>query len=99
MAVNSNIRLQKGTDKSGSITLGGTAQTLAVANELRIGLFIQNISAEDMWVNETGGTAAIAGTGSYKIVSFGTFYVNTNKAISVVAATTGSKWTATEVQQ
>lgn len=89
--------LTAGTDRSGSITTGGTAQALAIANASRLALFGQNISAEDMWINEIGGTAAANTAGSYKIAAGNSFSISTNRAVSVVAATTGSKFTATEL--
>lgn len=89
--------LSAGTDRSGSIATGGTAQQLAAANAARKGLRIQNISAEVMWVNQTGGTAAAAGAGSFKIAVDGTFEITTNQAVSIVAATLGSKFSATEI--
>jgi hypothetical protein len=90
--------LGAGTDRSGAITLGGTAQTLAAANTARVGLEIQNIDpAEEMWVNENGGTAAANTQGSNFIAARGSVTVSTNRAISVVAATTGHKWTAIEL--
>lgn len=90
-----NVTLD-GQNKSGSITLGGTSQSLAVDNPGRHGLYIQNISAEDMWVNPFGAVAAAATAGSFKIVSFGFLNIPTNDAVAIVAATTGSKFTAVE---
>lgn len=90
--------LPAGTDRSGSIATGGTAQVLAAANASRRSLTIQNIdAAEDMWVNENGGTATVATAGSFLIPAKTSATIHTNKAVSVVAATTGHKWTATEV--
>lgn len=88
--------LPAGTDRSGSITLGGTAQVLAAANTARRGLTGQNISTGDLWINELGGTAAADTVGSYKVAAGATFTVQTNRAISIVGATTGQKFTATE---
>lgn len=88
--------LTAGTDSSGSITTGGTAQALAAANTARRGLVGQNISAGDLWINEIGGTAAADTVGSYKVTSGSPFSVSTNRAISIVGATTGQKFTATE---
>jgi hypothetical protein len=90
--------LASGTDRSGSITLGGTAQVLAAANTSRISLTGQNIDAtEDMWINEIGGTAAASTVSSYVVPPRATFSIATNRAISIVAATTGHKFTATEI--
>ena len=51
--------LMVGVNRSGTITTGGTAQVIAAANSSRKSLTIQNISNENLWVNEIGGTAAI----------------------------------------
>lgn len=89
--------LSPGIDKSGSVTLGGTAQSMSVANSRRKALYGMNISSGDLWINEVGGTAAADTAGSYKVASGAMFEISTNQAISVVGATTGQKWTATEV--
>lgn len=89
--------LPAGTDRSGSITTGGTAQQLAAANAARKSLVVQNISDADLWINEIGGTAAADTAGSWKVTAGSAFAVSTNRAISIVGATTGKKFTATEV--
>lgn len=89
--------LPAGTDRSGSITDGGTAQQLAAANVSRKCLTVQNISDADMWINEIGGTAAVDTAGSWKVPAGSVFSVSTNRAVSIVAAATGKKFTATEV--
>lgn len=89
--------LGPGTDRSGSITLGGTQQQLAPANPSRRSLTFQNISAADLWINPHGNPAGIDTAGSYKLVSGAFYQVQTNKAVSVIGATTGQKFTATEV--
>ena len=91
-----SIGASAGTDRSGSITTGGTAQQLAASNTARRSLTGQNISTGDLWINETGGTAAADTAGSFKIPAGATFSVSTNRAISIVGATTGQKFTATE---
>lgn len=93
---NNGTPLPAGTDRSGSIALGGTAQSLAPANTTRRGLVGQNISAGDLWINEIGGTAAVDTAGSYKVTSGSSFTVNTNRAVSIIGATTGQKFSATE---
>jgi hypothetical protein len=86
-------------DKSGTITTGDTAQTLAVVNADRRYLFIQNVdTSEDLWINFT--TAAVKDEPSIKIEAGGSFtmegsFVST-ELVSVIAATTGHKWTAKE---
>jgi hypothetical protein len=89
--------LTTGTDKSGTITTGGTAQTLAASNASRKSLNGQNISSGDLWINETGGTAAVDTIGSFKISAGDYFQISTSNAISVLGATTGQKFSATEV--
>ena len=91
------VRKPAGTDRSGSITTGGTAQQLAAANSTRSGLSGQNISSGDLWINETGGTAAVDTAGSFKVPSGSGFEISTNQAVSVIGATTGQKFTATEL--
>lgn len=88
--------LTTGTDRSGSITTGGNAQQLSASNTSRRGLVGQNISSGDLWINEIGGTAAVDTAGSYKIPSGQPFSVSTSRAISIIGATAGQKFTATE---
>ncbi|MDQ0472832.1 hypothetical protein [Labrys wisconsinensis] len=94
-------KLAAGIDRSGSITAGGSAQQLAAGNPDRKGLKGQNISAGDLWIKETDvtglPTAAIGGAGSFQVQPGAPFKVDTNQAVSVVGATTGQKWTATEI--
>ena len=90
--------LAAGTDRSGSITLGGTAQVIAAGNTSRVALVGQNIDpSEDMWINEIGGTATANTAGSWLVPAKATFSIDTNRSVSVVAATTGHKFTATEI--
>jgi hypothetical protein len=88
--------LPAGKDRSGSITTGGTAQTLAALNLARRGLTIQNISTADLWVNETGGTAAANTAGSFQLIAGASANIDTRQAVSIVGATTGQKFSATE---
>lgn len=90
-----NPTLDLVADKSSTVTSGGTAQVLAAANLFRHGLTGQNISAGDLWVSETG-TAAVDTVGSYKVVPGASFSVHGTGAISIIGATTGQKFTATE---
>lgn len=86
------------TDRSGSITTGGTAQNVMAANASRKGCTFQNISDTDMWVSEVGTAAADAssikiGAGLlYEWPAHGT----PRGAISVLCATTGKKFVARE---
>lgn len=86
------------TNRSGTITVGGTAQQLMAANASRKYLFIQNLSTENMWINLT--TTATTGQPSIKLLPNGVFsmegaFVST-ESVSVIAATTGSAYTAKE---
>lgn len=48
------------SNRSGTIAVGGTAQTLMAANADRRGFWLQNLSAGDLWINELGVAAAAA---------------------------------------
>ena len=87
------------TDRSGSITSGGVAQVAMAALSTRKAYFFQNISTETMWGSFVG-TAAADTAGSFEIapkavISSGS--VCETNALSVVSATTGSKFTAWEM--
>lgn len=88
------------TDRSGTITLGGTAQTLAAANASRVYLFIQNVSNDgDMWINF--GTTAVQNQPSIRLVPTASFelgitdFVST-ELISIIGPTTAAAFTAKE---
>lgn len=84
-------------DKSGSITAGGTAQTLAAANPYRGHLFIGNPNTSgSLWVNDLGGTAAANGAGSTEIPPGEVVKTRSCNAISIIHATTSAKFTAGE---
>jgi hypothetical protein len=86
------------TSKSGTITSGGTAQTLAASNASRKFYRVMNLSTGDLWVNDMGATAAAAQP-SFKIVA-GAMYesgsVVSSAAISIFGATTGQAFSASE---
>lgn len=84
---------------SGTISSGGNAQAAIAANPDRLGWMLQNQSTEDMYVRDDG-TAATADKDSVKvppgaIARNSPEYVSP-KAISVIAATTGSAYYAEE---
>jgi hypothetical protein len=97
----SNVTL---TDCSGSLSTGGTAQNAFAAQTTLHGFQIMNLSTDLMWVSFTT-TAAAATAGSYPLNpgtstsaggSYSTPYgLGTNHALSVVAATTGDKFSCT----
>jgi hypothetical protein len=88
------------TNRSGSITTGGTAQPAMAANTAtRDGYFFQNISTADLWCSWSG-TAAPTAAGSFVVPSRGSFSsggVIETEALSVYGATTGQAWTAWEI--
>jgi hypothetical protein len=92
-------------DCSGPLTLGGTAQNALNPSKGRQGFQIQNLdTSEALWIN-LNGVAAASTAGSYALASAtsttfqngGSFYTTYgfNTAISIVAATTGHKYTCT----
>jgi hypothetical protein len=86
------------TNRSGTITLGGTAQTLAAVNATRRYLFIQNLSVGDLWLNFT--TTAVAAQPSIKLAAGDSFVMEgsfvSTELVSVFGATTGQAWAAKE---
>lgn len=87
-------------DRSSAIAAGGTAQQLAAANAARKGWRLQNTSTNDLWFNDTGNTASVAGAGSFKVASGG-YYETPNggasqTAISIFGATTAQSFSASE---
>ena len=86
------------TDKSGTVTAGGTAQTLMGARASRQGFVVQNLSATDLYINATG--TAAANSGSIRIAA-GNLYECPNHAVPITAvsifgATTAQAFTAYE---
>lgn len=77
-------------DASGTITAGGTAQTIAAANAARRGMFIQNNSTGDLWF-ATLATAVLSQP-SIKIPAGQSFAASGTDcptgAISIIGATT-----------
>lgn len=82
-------------DHSGTITTGGTAQTLSAAKSRKY-LFIQNLSVSNLYINFT--SAASASTGSILLVPGASFVQEgsfvSSELISVFGATTGQAFTA-----
>jgi hypothetical protein len=86
------------TDRSGTITSGGTAQQLAAANSSRKYLFIQNNSSGNLWFNFT--TTAVQSQPSILLlpnasVTFVSPFITT-EAVSIIGATTSQSWSAKE---
>jgi len=86
------------TDKSGTITSGGTAQDVFAAAAAVHGFYFQNLSTVSMYIRDDG-TAATAGSGSILVPANGGYYESpplstpTSK-LSVFCATTASAFTS-----
>lgn len=85
-------------DRSGSITEGGTAQTIATANGSRRFLLIQNVSDTTMWVDFD--TTAVASQPSIRLLTgekleFVHGFVPSG-AISAIGASTGKTFVCKE---
>lgn len=96
-------------EKSGTITSGGTSQTMMAANPTRLYLLIQNpltatgqgISAAESLFIRFGDTAATVNTGTSFELSPGSSLVMEGgfcctQAVQVIAATTAHDWIAVE---
>lgn len=86
------------TDRSGAIGSGGAAQQLAPANPARRGFFVQNLSADDLWISSVG--TAAGGQPALR-VSPGQLYESPAHgvpvaAVSVWGAATGQPFAARE---
>jgi hypothetical protein len=89
------------TDRSGTITTGGTSQQLAPINPTRSYLFIQNptTATEVLYVNFTSAAAAAAS--SISLAAGASFTMTASdfastEAVNVFGATTGHAFTAKE---
>jgi hypothetical protein len=86
------------TDRSGTITTGGTAQTLMAANTGRRGFSVQNLSSGDLWISDVG--TAAASQPSMKILPDQVYESALTGvprgAISIYGATTGQAFMARE---
>lgn len=86
------------TDRSGTITLGGTAQSLMAANLARRYLFVENLSVGDEWINFT--VAAVLSQPSIRLVPGASFVMESSivssDALSIIGATTAQAFAAKE---
>lgn len=97
-AVTTNPTRGAVTDRSGTITSGGTSQQIAAANSSRSYFEYQNISDETQYINF--GAAATTDSNSFKIIA-GASWSNIatfcpTGTINVIGATTGKKFIAKE---
>jgi len=84
-------------DKSGTITLGGTSQTVMAANTRRVYCEIQPLAADAyIAIDQTASNAQ----GSFYLTAGSLFKCNPDAvptgSINIWSATTGAKFTATE---
>lgn len=88
------------TSRSGTVTAASVSQQLMAANPNRMGWSIQNIGMSDIWFNEFGGAASIAGTNCTQIVAGGYFSTQpgeqTITAITIFCVTASQPFTAKE---
>lgn len=87
------------TNKSGTITVGGTAQSAAAARKGRSYFFLQNPSTETESLWFSLDATAVAASPSIELQpgqSYESGAVVPIGAVSVIAATTGHKFTAKE---
>ena len=84
-------------DRSGTITAGTVSQTLAAANPTRGRIAITNFPTETevLCVNVTSA-ASCTTPGSWVLAPGETIVIDSNELITVVATTTGHKYTAKE---
>lgn len=80
---------------AGTITTGGTAQTLMVANTARLGATFQNTSSVNIMVSDKTSVTATS-TGPYVIPPYATAIINTTDAISIYGTVTGQTFAWTE---
>lgn len=101
MTIRPNTPLWNSTagDGSGTITAGGTAQTLFSSRIMENGFAIYNPDpTNDLWVSDTT-TAAANATGCIRVAANGGGYETPTTygpagAVSIVGAVTGQKFTA-----
>jgi len=86
------------TSRSGTITAGGTAQSLFTAIVARRGLWVQNLSTGDLWISDAG--TAAAAQPSLRIPAGALYEAPLNGvptgAVSIFGATTGQAFAARE---
>ena len=87
------------TDRSATITSGGTAQQIAAANPTRRGFYLQNLSdTQTLWLSF--GSAATAGRPSFKIPPNSLYVTPAHGCptglVSVIGSTTGMEFSAGE---
>lgn len=86
------------TDRSGTINIGATSQQLAPANPNRRFLFVQNLSAGDLWINF--GAPATQGQPSIKLRPEAAWCMELNVVstdqVTIIGAAAGQAYAAKE---
>ncbi len=93
------------TDCSGTITLGGTSQTLLASSATRLGFVIQNLSTDKLCISFIGAAVCDA-NGSYSLSPATTGATGTaggsyssvagfKNAVTIIGATTTDKFSCT----
>lgn len=86
------------TDRSGTITVGGSQQTLMPPNPARNGFMIQNTSTEDQWFNWSG--SATVASPSFKVPPDCLYETPAHAVpvgeIKIIGPTTGQSFSARE---
>ena len=83
------------TDRSGTVTTGGTAQDVMAANAARTWGSFVNLHSTAGWIAE-GVTAVADAAGSQSIAAGQTYLVEGRGRLSWLHATTGAKFTSRE---
>lgn len=90
------------TDRSGTITLGGTSQQLVAANATRNVLIVHNPSSGNLGIRFGAAAAAIGGAGTITIPPNATMIWDLDgevptQAVQIVGGTTGQVFTSLEI--
>lgn len=86
------------TNRSGTLTAGGTAQQVMATNVARRYLLVQNVSAGDLWLNF--GSTAVQAQPSVKLPPDAALVMEagfvSTELVSIIGATTGQAFVAKE---
>lgn len=83
------------TNRSGTVTTGGTAQQIMAANASRTWGSFTNLDVASGWISETG-TAVVGAAGSTECKQGATMLLEGGGAVSYIHPTTGAKFTSVE---
>lgn len=87
------------TDKSGTMSVGGTSQQVAASNSSRKYIFVENISTHNCYINF--GVAAVTTQPSLLLLPNSSFVMEgsaiTTQSVNINCSTTGDAYTAKEM--